>query len=124
MSSSPFFIEYLPLKGSGDRVAPPDWNIFVTHEHASSAAKALVVLEGSDHYVVEDGCDRTPWVADLGLFFLCSDAVWDVDRVHDLINHFTTAFLLATLKGDTEAAAALAPVAAAFPGISYEAQGF
>jgi hypothetical protein len=31
-----------------------------------------------------------------------------MDRAHDLINHFTTAFLLATLKGDTDAAAALA----------------
>jgi hypothetical protein len=31
-----------------------------------------------------------------------------MDRAYNLINHFTTAFLLATLKDDTDAAAALA----------------
>jgi hypothetical protein len=56
--------------------------------------------------------------------WFCSDSVWDMDRAHDLINHFTTAFLLATLKDDAEAAAALAPDAVSFPGITYEAQGF
>ena len=51
-------------------------------------------------------------------------AVWDMNHTLDLINHFTTAFLLATLKGDTGAAAALAPDAVSFPGIQYEATGF
>ena len=49
------------------------------------------------------------WLVDLGLFWGCSDPVWDMDRAHDLINHFATAFFLATLKDDAEAAAALAP---------------
>ncbi len=57
-------------------------------------------------------------------FFCCADPVWDVDRAHDLIDHFVTAFLLATLKGDAEAAAALAPDAVSFPGIAYETTGF
>jgi hypothetical protein len=52
------------------------------------------------------------------------DAVWDKDRIHDLIHHFSTAFLLAELKADEDAAAMLAPDAVAFPGISYEAQGY
>jgi hypothetical protein len=50
--------------------------------------------------------------------------VWDIDRAHDLVNHFVIAFLLAELKGDAEAAAALAPDVVSFPGIAYEAQGF
>ena len=45
----------------------------------------------------------------LGLEVFCTDPVWDMDRAHDLINHFATAFLLAELKGDGEAAEALAP---------------
>jgi len=117
-------VPLLTIGGSGDTVLPAEWNIYVTHENASSADKALVVLAGSDHYIFEDGCDNTPWMSALGLFFLCSDPVWDVNRAHDLTNHFTTAFLLATLKGDTEAAAALAPDAVSFPGITYEATGF
>ncbi len=43
-----------------------------------------------------------------------------MDRAHDLINHFTTAFLLDTLKGDEEAHAALLSESVDFPGISYE----
>ncbi len=42
-------------------------------------------------------------------FVLLATPVWDMDRAHDLINHFATAFLLAELKGDAEAAKALAP---------------
>ena len=76
---------------------PAEWNIAITNEYASSAEKVLVVLEGSDHYIVGDTCDATPWLIDMGLAFVCSDPVWDMDRAHDLINHFTTAFLLATL---------------------------
>ena len=114
----------LTIGGSGDTVFPAEWNIAITNEYASSAEKALVVLEGSDHYIVGDTCDATPWLIDMGLAFVCSDPVWDMDRAHDLINHFTTAFLLATLKDDAAAAAALAPDAVQFPGITYEAQGF
>ena len=57
-------------------------------------------------------------------FFCCADPVWDVDRAHDLIDHFVTAFLLAELYGDTDAAAVLAPAAVQFPGIEYETTGF
>lgn len=47
-----------------------------------------------------------------------------MDRAHDLINHFATAFLLAELYGDEDAATALAPEAVVFPGITYEATGY
>jgi predicted dienelactone hydrolase len=117
-------VPLLTVGGSGDAVLPAEWNIYVTNEHASSVKKALIVLKGSDHYIFADGCDRTPWLNEMGLSFLCTDSIWDVDRAHDLINHFTTAFLLATLKGNPDAAAALAPDAVSFPGITYQATGF
>jgi predicted dienelactone hydrolase len=117
-------VPLLTIGGSEDSVLPAEWNIAITNEYASSSEKALVVLEGSDHYIFGDECDVMPWLNDLGLRLLCTDPVWDMDRAHDLFNHFTTAFLLATLKGDTEAAAALAPDVVSFPGITYEAQGF
>lgn len=46
-----------------------------------------------------------------------------MDRGHNLINHITTAFLLAELVQDADAAAALAPDGVAVPGAAYEAQG-
>jgi len=39
--------------------------------------------------------------------FLCFDPVWDKIRVQDLIDHFSIAFLLDTLKDDEAAHAAL-----------------
>ncbi len=45
--------------------------------------------------------------------------VWLAGRVHDLINHFTTAFLLDHLKDDPEAHKALLPGTVSFPGITY-----
>ena len=44
--------------------------------------------------------------------------------LHDLINHFVAAFLLAELKGDPEAAKALAPENVTFPSIQYEETGY
>ena len=60
----------------------------------------------------------------MGFPMFCTDPVWDMDRAHDLINHFTTVFLLAEPKGDAEAGAALAPENVAFPGIEYAAEGY
>ena len=47
-----------------------------------------------------------------------------MQRAHDLTNHFVTAFLLTMLKGDREAAKALAPENVTFTGIKYETTGF
>jgi hypothetical protein len=47
-----------------------------------------------------------------------------MQRAHDLTNHFATAFLLTVLKGDDEAAKALAPENVTFNGIKYETTGF
>jgi hypothetical protein len=52
-------------------------------------------------------------------YFVSTDPVWDMDRAHDLINYYATAFLLDTLKGDQEAHTALLPDAVNFPGIEY-----
>jgi hypothetical protein len=69
-------------------------------------------------------CKALPFYTEIGFYGLCSDPVWDMDRAHDLINHFTTAFLLAELKQDADAAAALAPDGVNFIGVTYEAMGF
>ena len=60
----------------------------------------------------------------MGFAWFCDDPVWDGARSHDLINHFVTAFMLAELKGDADAAAALAPESVDFRGIEYETTAF
>ena len=109
--------------GTTDRwLGNPEAAVLRVYPDLASAEKFLVVLEGADHHVYNDDCQAKPVLAE-GFFWACSDPVWDMDRAHDLINHFATAFLLATLKDDKDAAAALAPDAVSFPGITYEAQG-
>jgi predicted dienelactone hydrolase len=93
-------------------------------EQAGSNRKTLVTFMNADHYIFQWSCKDVPSLVDLGFFPVCTDSVWDMDRAHDLTNHFTTAFLLAELYGDEEARAALAPEMVSFPGITYEAQGF
>jgi predicted dienelactone hydrolase len=114
----------MSIGGTHDFGTPYEWGTLPTYQHISSSEKILVAYEGADHMVFGTKCDDLPVFAEIGFYGLCSDPVWDMDRAHDLTNHFTTAFLLATLKQDVEAATALAPEAVQFPAVTYEAQGF
>ncbi len=112
-------IPALVIVGSADSLHDNNKWIYDT---LSSQNKALVVFQNAGHDVIFQGCDdlekRLSW-------FACfSEQVWDPNRLHDRIRYFVTAFLLSTLKGDTEAAPALAPDAVSFLGVTYEAQGF
>ena len=86
--------------------------------------KSRITFEGASHLLFFNSCAANPGIVEQGLFWACADPVWDMDRGHDLTNHFATVFLLAELKGDAEAAAALAPENVSFPGIQYETTGF
>jgi predicted dienelactone hydrolase len=110
---------------SKDTINNPEYAAYPIYDHLGSTTKALVVFDGADHMLFGNACKVAPWVVDfLDLFWLCSDPVWDKDRAHDLMNHLVTAFLLATLKGDTDAAAALALDAVNFSGVEYKTTGF
>jgi predicted dienelactone hydrolase len=110
---------------SKDTINNPEYGAYPIYDQLGSAVKSLVIFEGADHMLYGDACEVEPWVVDtFDLFWLCSDPVWDKDRGHDLIDHLVTAFLLATLKGDTDATAALAPDQVQFSGITYETTGF
>lgn len=117
----------LIIGGTADNSVPYDWGVRPVYDYVSSQQKALVTIEHADHFVFAPKCVDAPTSIELlgnYFYYLCSDAVWDMDRAHDLLNHFVVAFLLDQLKGDADAAAALAPDAVSFPGITYEAQGF
>ena len=117
-------IPVLAIGGTIDDSTPYAWGVRPTYDNISSSQKALVTFENANHYMFLNKCADAPWWLDFGVFWFCSDTVWDMDRAHDLINHFTTAFLLDQLKGDKDAHAALALDAVSFPGIKYEAQGY
>ncbi len=88
-------------------------------ESVGSSQKALVTFENAEHLIFNWQCKEVPTLVEIGFFAACSDAIWDMDRAHDLINHFTTAFLLDVLKGDKDAHKALLQNAVKLPGIDY-----
>jgi predicted dienelactone hydrolase len=107
-------IPVMAMGGTEDFGAPWDWGAGLAYEHAGSASKALVGLEGGSHMLAANPCSDFPWAGLLppmeqGLF--CLDPVWDRDRALDLIEHYATAFLLDTLTQSPEARAALLPSA-------------
>ena len=108
---------------TGDTANIPEHSSIPIYAHLGSTVKTHVVFDNADHAVSTNSCTVVPWLGAI-VYDYCADPVWDMDRAHDLVSHFTTAFLLDILKGDAEAHAALAPEAVSFPGITYEAQGF
>ncbi len=113
------------IASSKDTINIPDRASYPIYAHLGSTVKSMVVFENADHPIIVDKCAEMPWMdVQFQNSWVCSDPVWDEDRAHDLIDHFTTAFLLDVLKGDKDAAAALAPDKVSFPGIQYQAQGF
>jgi predicted dienelactone hydrolase len=117
-------VPVMAIGGTADTGTPYMWGTHPTYEHVSSPTKARVSFENAEHMIFASTCEALPWFAEIGFYEFCSDAVWDVDRAHDLINHFTTAFLLSELNQDADAAATLTPDSVQFPGVTYEAQGF
>lgn len=116
-------IAVLSLTGSADPMQDAALHVYLTHENLASANKSMVVFQEGGHTMFLNDCNSATGMANVA-YEWCSDAVWDTDRVHDLTNHLATAFLLAELKGDAEAAAALAPENVAFPGIRYETTAY
>jgi predicted dienelactone hydrolase len=104
--------------GSNDGDSPPERYAYPMYERIGSTKRSLVVFEGANHFIFGDSC--SPFMIEWGMHAFCSDSVWDMDRAHDVINHFTTAFLLSELYGDEGATVALGPDAVKFPGIAYK----
>lgn len=117
----------LAMGGTQDTGTPYNLGVRPSYDDTGSQQKILVSFMEAEHEIWNPKCTEIPSVLDeIGswAYFFCSDPVWDIDRAHDLANHVTTAYLLALLKDDADARAALATDAMSFPGIIYEAQGF
>ncbi len=120
-------IPVLIMGATSDNSVPYDWSVRPVYDYVSSQQKILVTFEYADHFIFAPSCQDAPTTIELlgdYFYYLCSDPVWELDRAHDLINHFVIAFLMNQLKGDVDAGNALAPDAVSFPGITYATQGF
>ena len=117
-------VPVMALGGTADTGTPYDWGTQPTYDHVSSATKARVAFEDAEHMIFGATCAALPFFTDIGFDAYCSDPVWDMEQAHDLTNHFTTAFLLAELNQDADAAAILAPDHVEFAGVTYDAQGY
>ncbi len=114
----------LAIGGTADDDSPYEWSTQLTYDSVSSRRKARIALAEAEHMIFTNSCASIRWYAKPLADEFCADTVWDRQQAHSLVSHFTTAFLLAELKQDATAAAALAPNAAEFPDISYAAQGY
>lgn len=117
-------VPVLAIGGTLDSDTPLGWGPQPSYEYSSSPTKALLGLNDAEHMIFTNTCEAIRWYAKWLFGEFCSDSVWNRNQAHDLIGHFTTAFLLAELKQDAAAAAALMPDAVAFPNVTYTAQGY
>jgi predicted dienelactone hydrolase len=117
-------VPVLAVGGTRDTDTPYTWGTQPTYAFTSSSRKAKVSLDEAGHMIFTGPCDRMRRIMKVVPGGFCSDEGWDRHRAHALIRHFTTAFLLAELKGDSAAGVALAPSRNNFPDLSYEAHGY
>ena len=117
-------VPVMAIGGTADSDSPFLWGTYPTYEYVSSPRKVKIALNDAEHMIFTGTCEAIPWYLKFFSGEFCSDMDWDREYAHDLVNHFTTAFLLAELNQDVSAAAALVPSAVDFSGVTYEAQGY
>jgi predicted dienelactone hydrolase len=116
-------VPVLAIGGTADTDTPYTWGTQPTYDFTSSTSKVKVTLRDAGHMIFTGPCDHVRRFMKILPGGFCSDSTWDRDRAQALIRHFTTAFLLAQLSDDRQAAAALAPTGSSFTQLSYEAKG-
>ena len=106
------------MVGSTDSVTPAAQNASPIFDALDTTPKAYVEFENADHYIFALNCPDA--LRETEFFPLCSDPVWDMERAHDLINHFAIAFLRSVFYDDVAALEALQPTNVDFVGIDYQ----
>ncbi len=112
-------VSALVVVGTKDVTTVPERDAYRVYDEIGSKEKSLVTFDDAGHFIFGQSCPPLA-ASTLSFFRQCSDPVWDMTRAHDLINHFTVAFLLKVLKNDSQAAGALAPGKVDFVGVNYK----
>jgi predicted dienelactone hydrolase len=117
-------IPVMAIGGTADVDSPYMWGTYPTYEYANSPRKVRIALEDAEHMIFTGPCQTIPLYLSPFSDEFCTDTSWNRTRAHEISKHFTTAFLLAELKGDPAAAAALAVDVVDFSNVGYESQGY
>jgi predicted dienelactone hydrolase len=117
-------VPVMAIGGTADSDTPFEWGARPTYDHAASSNKVEIAFDGAAHLVFAGECDEARRIMAFVSLGFCSDPAWDRERAHDVVKHYVTAFLLAELSQDQEAAAALAPDGGGFPRVTYRAEGY
>lgn len=114
----------LAMGGTLDEDSPYLWSVSPTYEYTSGNPKVRIALTGAEHMIFTGPCQKNPWYLRFLSNEFCADQTWERPYAHALVKHFTTAFLLAELRGDPQAAAELNPESVDFSEIVYDASGY
>ena len=117
-------VPVMAIGGTSDSDSPYLWGTYPTYEYVSSPRKVRIALTDAEHMIFTAPCESITWFLKFFSGEFCSDAGWNRYYAHTLVKHFATAFLLAELQRDRDAAAALTPEAIHFPDVTYDAQGY
>lgn len=91
------------IGGTADHVALYERDARRLYDLLTTESKSLLTFEGADHFIFVDECPQ--FLIATGQEWSCTDPVWQMGQAHDIINHYTTAFLLAEFYDDAEASA-------------------
>lgn len=117
-------VPLMVMGGTVDDGTPYEWGAKLSYDHAGSARTSLVTFDGAGHMLFVDPCDNLPWVDRFSYRdAFCTDAVWGSTRPLDIVEHYSTAFLLDTLKDDRTARAVLAASPAHEGTVDYTSTG-
>jgi predicted dienelactone hydrolase len=117
-------VPVMAIGGTADVDSPYAWGTQLAYEAASSTRKAEVGLEGAEHMVFTGPCETSRRILTILREPFCADPAWERAEAHALVRHYATAFLLAELKDDADAARSLAPGANSFRDVRYAATGY
>ena len=117
-------VPVMAIGGTHDNDLPFLWSTQPVYEYVSSPKKVKIALDGAEHMIFTGPCEKITWYLKFFSDEFCADSNWDRVYAHNLIRHFTTAFLLSELKQDMAGSGALASDYVDFLKVTYEAQGY
>ena len=117
-------VPVMAIGGTNDKDSPYMWSTQPAFEYVSSPKKVKIALEGAEHMIFTGPCEKITWYLKFFSDEFCADPDWDRAYAHNLVEHFTTAFLLSELKQDAAASDALASGVVDFPSVTYDVQGY
>jgi predicted dienelactone hydrolase len=120
----PINIPVMAMGGTQDSGTPFVWGAQPTFEYVSSPKKIKIGFQGAEHMVFAGTCQSASRLANMAIAQLCFDPVWGKEDFHSFVGHYATAFLLAELKQDQDAAAILKPEMNDFSGVDYQAESY